>query len=65
MFEVYRSGVVRRGFRWRFRAENGNIIYASTETYKNFGDCIESIPCPAEVAGASIIDQTGIHSYAR
>lgn len=43
-FEVYKSGLLRRGWRWRFVAKNGRIIYGSTESYKNLADCLDTIP---------------------
>jgi uncharacterized protein YegP (UPF0339 family) len=38
--EVYESGFFRKGWRWRIKSNsNGNIIAASTESYKNKKDC--------------------------
>ena len=37
--EIYKSGIIRRGWRWRIKADNGKIIAASTESYKNKKDC--------------------------
>lgn len=43
-FELYRSGIIRKGWRWRYRAPNGLIIFASTESYINKEDCRRVIP---------------------
>ena len=43
MYEIYRSGLLRRGWRWRWRADNGKIVFGSTESYINYNDCENSI----------------------
>lgn len=43
-FEVYRSGIFIKEWRWRFRAKNGKVIYATTEGYRNKMDCTATIP---------------------
>ena len=40
-FEIYVNW--RRQWRWRRRAENGKILYAATEGYKNFADCLSCL----------------------
>lgn len=42
-FELYRSGLLRREWRWRFRAANGRIVFASSEGYQRKVDAYASI----------------------
>ena len=37
--EIYKSGILRRGWRWRIKARNGKIICSSSESFKNKLDC--------------------------
>ena len=41
-YEMYRDDSIKREWRWRLRATNGNII-ASGEGYANKGDCRDII----------------------
>ena len=41
--QIYKSGIFRKGWRWRIKADNGNIIAAATESYKNLEDCRANI----------------------
>jgi uncharacterized protein YegP (UPF0339 family) len=43
-FYLYRSGILIKGWRWRFVSDNGHVIYSSTESYHNKDDCIRTIP---------------------
>lgn len=42
-FKVYRSGFIRRGWRWRLLANNNRILADSGEAYQNKGDCLNAI----------------------
>lgn len=55
MFELYRTRF-RREWRWRFKASNGRIIFASSEGYRNRGDAIFSIGIARRSASAEIRD---------
>lgn len=50
-FELYRSGLFRQ-WRWRYRANNGRVVFASTESYWNKRDCLTGIPRCSTVANA-------------
>jgi uncharacterized protein YegP (UPF0339 family) len=41
-YEVYRSGLIRKEWRWRF-VSNGRTIAVSSEGYKNYLDCLRGI----------------------
>jgi uncharacterized protein YegP (UPF0339 family) len=41
-YEVYRSGWIRKEWRWRF-ISNGRTIAVSSEGYKNYLDCLRGI----------------------
>jgi uncharacterized protein YegP (UPF0339 family) len=40
---VYRSGLLKREWRWRLRAANGRIIATSGEGYRNKQDCLDIV----------------------
>lgn len=42
-FYLYRSGVIRRGWRWRLVGANGRIIADSGEAYRNKADCLHGL----------------------
>ncbi len=42
-YELYRSGILRRGWRWRLVAGNGRIIANGGEAYNNRKDCLHGI----------------------
>jgi uncharacterized protein YegP (UPF0339 family) len=42
-YEVYKSGWFRKEWRWRFISSNGRTIAVSSEGYRNFIDCLNSI----------------------
>jgi uncharacterized protein YegP (UPF0339 family) len=42
-FEIYRSGVIRREWRWRLRAQNGRIVANGGEGFRNLADLHRSI----------------------
>jgi uncharacterized protein len=42
-FKVYRSGLIRRGWRWRLFANNNRILADSGEAYQSKGDCLNAI----------------------
>lgn len=56
-FIIYRSGVVRRGWRWRLRANNGQIIADSAEAYVSKADCLHGISLVQGSAGAPIVEK--------
>lgn len=41
--EFYKSGIFRKGWRWRITAANNKIIAASTESYKNKSSCEDNL----------------------
>jgi uncharacterized protein YegP (UPF0339 family) len=43
-FYVYPSGLLKDKWRWRYVSKNGRKIYATTESYENLQDCINTIP---------------------
>ena len=50
-YEMYRDDSIKREWRWRLRAANGNIIAVSGEGYANKGDCrdiIDSVKASAD-----------------
>jgi uncharacterized protein len=42
-FELYRSGWFRKEWRWRFISSNGRTIAVSSEGYRNYIDCLNSV----------------------
>lgn len=42
-FEIYRSGIFRKEWRWRLRAANGQIIATSGEGYVRREDAIRGV----------------------
>jgi uncharacterized protein YegP (UPF0339 family) len=40
-FEVYKDAA--KEWRWRLKAENGNVLAESGEGYKNRNDCLDGI----------------------
>jgi hypothetical protein len=37
--QFYRSGIIRKGWRWKVIAQNGEILAVSSEAYHNLSDC--------------------------
>jgi len=54
-FEIYRSGIIRREWRWRYRAANGRIIFVSSEGYRDRRDLDRSITIAQRSGGAPIV----------
>lgn len=52
--EFYKSGFFRKDWRWRIKANNGNIIGASSEGYRNKKDCIYNALSVAESINSGI-----------
>jgi uncharacterized protein len=52
-FQVYRSGVLRREWRWRLRAANHEPI-ASGEGYRSKQDCIDAVGLVKASRGAEV-----------
>jgi uncharacterized protein len=42
-FELYRSGWIRKEWRWKFISSNGRTIAVSSEGYRNYGDCLDGV----------------------
>lgn len=53
--QLYRSGVTRRGFRWRLVAANGNILADSGEAYSRRIDALAGV---ASVTGTVLVSGT-------
>lgn len=51
-FEIYRSGLIRREWRWRLRAGNGRVI-ASGEGFADRRDCLNSLELVRALAPAA------------
>lgn len=58
-FYVYKD--VRKEWRWRFVAGNGNIIAVASESYKNLVDCESALELVKSKASSASI--TGDDSY--
>ena len=56
-FELYRSGVLRREWRWRLRAQNGRIIADSGEGYRNRADAEHGIVLVKRSADAPVVSR--------
>ena len=56
-FEIYRSGIIFREWRFRIVARNGRIL-ASSEGYKNFGDAENAVwLIKHECASAPVVEK--------
>lgn len=53
-FHIYKSGVIRKEWRWKLKARNGEII-ASGEGYKNRADCFYAIHLLMQCASAAAV----------
>lgn len=54
-FKIYRSGFIRREWRWRLIARNGEPI-ASGEGYKNKADCEATVRLIQNEAAYASVD---------
>lgn len=52
-FEVYEDS--RKGFRWRLKASNGNVVAGSSESYKRRADCESAIDLIKKAAGRATV----------
>lgn len=59
-FQLYRSGLIRKEWRWRMRAANGRIIADSGEGYRNKADCIAAIDLIREGAAGAAVRDTAV-----
>ncbi len=55
-FELYRDGGGQ--WRWRLRAQNGNVIADSAEGYVHRTDCERGIAIVKDSASAPIVDMS-------
>lgn len=54
VFMVARTGFFFKEWRWTYFNANGKAGFSSTEGYKNFQDCLNSIPTPLKIANSSL-----------
>lgn len=55
-FELYRDAA--GGWRWRLRAQNGNVVADSAESYVRRADCEHGINLVRGSAEATVVDMT-------
>ena len=55
-FEVFKDGIGQ--WRWRLRAQNGNVIADSGEGYRHREDCERGVALVKSSGDASIVDMS-------
>ena len=45
---VFKKNIFSRQWRWRIKADNGNVICASSESFWNKGDCEDNAKLTAK-----------------
>jgi uncharacterized protein YegP (UPF0339 family) len=55
-FELYKDHT--GDWRWRLRAQNGNVVADSAEGYRNRADCERGIALVRDSAAAPVVDMS-------
>jgi uncharacterized protein len=62
-FEVFQGS--DKGYRWRFKAANGEVVASSSESYKTKASCLNGIRVVQEGSPTATIDDHTVKGVSR